>query len=154
MCLASVKDIVYLQWDQGQFLIGNIMRNATLTQRLGFTSPRPIRGDDFGFEYFDRLNRGNEAFTDELTETPFYVPPGGHPSASASKPSVTSFLCTDEARDIFGQADAELTRWTTADYPDDGPHGGAFTNQQVLDEARDFREWVNHLDNRGAPHRV
>jgi tRNA(Arg) A34 adenosine deaminase TadA len=25
MCLGSVKDIVYLQWDQGQFLVGNMM---------------------------------------------------------------------------------------------------------------------------------
>ena len=100
------------------------------------------------------MNRGNDAFTDQLTETPFYVPPSGHASASASKPSVTSFLCTDDARDTFSQADAELATWTTATYLHDRAHGGAFTNQQVLNEARDLREWVNHLDNRGAPHRV
>jgi tRNA(Arg) A34 adenosine deaminase TadA len=154
MCLASVKDIVYLQWDQGQFLIGNIMHNATRTQQLGFLAPRPIRGDDFNFEYFGELNQGNKTFADEVVNEPFYAPPSGPSPASSSKPSVTSFLCTDEARDIFQRADIELARWATADYPVARPHDGAFTNQQVLDQARDFREWVNQLDNRGAPHRV
>lgn len=49
MCLASVKEIVYLQWDQGQFLIGNMMWQATNAEQSGFLAPLPIRGDAFGF---------------------------------------------------------------------------------------------------------
>ena len=151
MCLGSVKDIVYLQWDQGQFLIGNIMWQATNGTK-GFTAPRPIRGDEFGFEYFSQLNEATEAFTQGLAETPFYVSAGG--SFTNATPSVTSFLCTDAAMGIYGAAANELEGWSTATHADYAPTPAALTNQQVLDEAHDFVAWVDELDNRGAPHRV
>lgn len=154
MCLASVKDIVYLQWDQGQFLIGNIMRQATIQQKLGFAAPRPIRGDEFGFEYFTKLNEANDEFSCQVAASPFFRK-DRHDSAPVDKPSVTSFLCTDQARSIHGDAQAELDKWTRARYPDKKPQiASAFTNQEVLTEAHDFLDWVTKLDNRGTPHRV
>lgn len=152
MCLSSVKDIVYLQWDQGQFLVGNIMRKASTTAPEGFTAPLPIRGDEFGFEYFTQLNAANEAFNAKVATNPFYRGPNV-PSPIAS-PAVTSFLCTDEAKAIYASAAAELDAWDTTEHPEYQPNPSALTNQQVLVEARDFLDWVNRLDNRGAPHRI
>jgi hypothetical protein len=154
MCLASVKDIVYLQWDQGQFLIGNIIRNATLSQPPGFLAPRPIRGDQFGFEYFTMLNDANDTFSREVASEPFYTRPDGTHRETATTPSVTSFLCIDDAKAIFEAADEELSGWMSVEnHHAPGGYVG-FTNQQVLDQARDFRVWANQLTNRGAPHRV
>jgi hypothetical protein len=152
MCLGSVKDIVYLQWDQGQFLVGNIMRRATTADQAGFVAPRPIRGDEFGFQYFTQLNAANEAFSEEVKSSPFYTGPGL--SSPAVKPSVTSFLCTDQARAIYADAAAELGGWHQTASPAYQPTPSALTNQEVLVEARDFLDWVSQLDSRGAPHRV
>ncbi len=162
MCLASVKDIVYLQWDQGQFLIGNMMWQATKNQKKdGFGAPRPIRGDDFDFEYFTALNNANEKFRKELTRgEPFYANPDS--KAENRTPSVTSFLCTDIAHDIFQSASEELNRLTGTDlkHGEWRPSSTAMKNDQVLAQAKDFLEWAkqfdrfNMLGSRGAPHRV
>jgi tRNA(Arg) A34 adenosine deaminase TadA len=152
MCLGSVKDIVYLQWDQGQFLVGNIMWQATRIEQMGFTAPRPIRGDEFGFEYFTQLNAANEAFNAKVPTSPFYTGPGA-PSPVTSQ-AVTSFLCTDAARAIYAHATTDLNAWTQADFPTYQPTPSALTNQQALVEAHDFLDWTNQLDNRGAPHRI
>lgn len=53
---------------------------------------------------------------------------------------MTSFLCTDQARDIYRDAAKELASWTRAEHPDERPTADAFTNQEVLTEARDFLE--------------
>lgn len=152
MCLGSVKDIVYLQWDQGQFLVGNMMWRATTAQQMGFTAPRPIRGDEFDFPYFMRLNEANERFEREVETKPFYEGQGS-PRPITSK-AVTSFLCTDLARDIYQEARREFETWQEAKFPSYKPAESAFTNQQVLVEAHDFLNWASQLDNRGAPHRV
>ncbi|OBH93861.1 hypothetical protein A5678_05040 [Mycobacterium sp. E2733] len=163
MCLASVKDIVYLQWDQGQFLIGNMMWQATKDQKKahGFGAPRPIGGDDFDFEYFTSLNNANENFRKEMTQgATFYEDPGSN--TKSDKPSVTSFLCTDAAYDIFKQATEELEnlKATGLKYPEWGPKSSALKNDDALRQAKDFLEWVrgfdrfNRLGSRGAPHRV
>jgi tRNA(Arg) A34 adenosine deaminase TadA len=152
MCLGSVKDIVYLQWDQGQFLIGNMMWQATTTEEMGFTAPRPIRSDEFGFEYFTQLNEANDSFSHEVASNPFYTGPGA--KAPVTSPAVTSFLCTDQAREIYGNATAELEQWTEAHYPSYQPAPTALTNQQALIQAKDFLDWVNQIDDRGAAHRV
>lgn len=153
MCLANVKEVVYLQWDQGQFLIGNILHKATEAQNYGFRAPKPIRGDEFGFEYFDQLNEGSRDFDNRVASTPFYFTHDGT-GKKVQSPSVTSFLCTDAARSIFERADHELNTWTTSLFPESRKGAKAFTNQQVLQQARDFSQWVKRLSNRGTPHRV
>jgi len=164
MCLASVKDIVYLQWDQGQFLIGNMMWQATKDQKKdGFGAPRPIRGDDFDFDYFMMLNDANEDFRKKLDNgAVFYTNPDS--KAVNRTPSVTSFLCTDAARAIFFKASAELERLGKRDLEcgDWRPEGNptALKNEDVLTQAKDFLNWAkqfdrfNMLGSRGAPHRV
>jgi hypothetical protein len=152
MCLGSVKDIVYLQWDQGQFLVGNIMWKATTAEHMGFIAPRPIRGDEFGLPYFPLLNEENEAFNGEVGSKPFYEGPGA--SGPVTSKAVTSFLCTDQARAIFGAAAAAFEQYNQAEFPEYKPAPSALTNQQALVEAHDFLDWVSQLESRGAPHRV
>lgn len=152
MCLGSVKEIVYLQWDQGQFLIGNMMWQATTTEQQGFTAPRPIRGDEIDLPEFMQLNEANEVFSREVTTKPFYEGPGTEKPVTS--PSVTSFLCTDLAQKIYGNATHGFEELSTLSYPDFKPLPSAFTNQEALVEAHDFLKWVRELDSRGAPHRV
>ncbi len=157
MCLASVKEVVYLQWDQGQYLIGNIMWRATRDQKdTNYGAPRPVRGDDFDFSYFTKLNAAFEDFRVQIESgTPFFN------GRIEKRAAITAFLCTDAARDIFGAAADELDHltltqpeWRPAQRPT------ALTNAQVLAEVRDFRDWAqqfqkaNALGSRGAPHRV
>lgn len=153
MTLASVNEIVYLQWDQGQFLIGNLMYKATANTRLGFRAPRPISGEEFDFEYFAKLNEKNVEFSTAVSDYPFYT----QGEISVRTPSVTSFLCTDSARAIYAAATAELNQWEDLHVPDYVPPGApptALTNSEVLLEAKDFQKYANALGNRGAPHRV
>lgn len=152
MCLGSVKDIVYLQWDQGQFLVGNMMWQATTTQQMGFTAPRPVRGDEFGFQYFTQLNAANDAFSTEVKNSPFYT--GAGTPSPVSSPAVTSFLCTDRARAIYAKASQEFSAWHEAAFTTHRPIPTALTNQEALVEARDFLDWISQLPSRGAPHRV
>ncbi len=153
MTLGSVKEIVYLQWDQGQFLIGNLMYKATANTKLGFRAPRPISGDEFDFGYFAELNEKNAEFSVVVGDRPFYV----QGDISVRTPSVTSFLCTDAARAIYATATAELNQWEDVCVPDYVPPGApvtTLTNSDVLLEAKDFQKYANELGNRGAPHRV
>jgi hypothetical protein len=152
MCLASVKEIVYLQWDQGQFLIGNMMWQATTAQNSGFIAPRPIRGDEFGFEYFDALNQANDKFSNSVQQYPFYRSPDG--KVIINTPAVTSFLCTDPAYKIYYMAQNELSNWKTSKFPDYRPIPSAFSNAEVLSQVHDYLTWFDELNNRGTPHRV
>jgi tRNA(Arg) A34 adenosine deaminase TadA len=159
MTLASVKEIVYMQWDQGEFLVGNLMYQATQAQNAlgqgGFTAPRPIRGDDIGMDSFMALNNGNDAFSQQVVQQPFYR----DGSFVANTPSVTSYLCTDGAYQIYANVAATFL-WGYPDmplqYPDFAPgdQPGFLTNAEVLSNALVFYAYVDQLGNRGTAHRV
>ncbi|MEU2516633.1 hypothetical protein [Streptomyces syringium] len=152
MCLASVKEVVYLQPDDGQFLIGNIMRRATKAQPLGFTAPRPVSGTEIDLGYYNELATGYQEFMRRVLDEPFYRK-GDH---TIRTPSLTSFLCTDAAYRIYGQARAELGRWKAPKYPEHRPEQpeSSFTNQQALALAKDFLQYLRAIQNRGTAHRV
>ncbi|MFE5923055.1 hypothetical protein [Streptomyces sp. NPDC056468] len=152
MCLASVKEVVYLQPDTGQFLIGNIMRRATKEQKLSFTAPRPISGREIGLRYYDELAEGAESFDANVGEEPFFR----SPTKTINGPSLTSYLCTDDAYRTFERAANELSDWSNLAYPDFRPATAesALSNRQVLDMAKDFLEYVLTVKNRGTSHRV
>jgi hypothetical protein len=155
MTLASVKAVVYLQWDQGQFLIGNIMYQVTRGAELGFVSPLPISGAEIELPYFSELNKGNDEFSQEVGKDPFFK--GG--GSNRNKPSITSFLCTDVALAIYQRAAdefKELTEVTVTcpEYTPDGATQGALSNAEVRSEVRDFWEYARAINNRGTAHRV
>ncbi|MEV6394534.1 hypothetical protein AB0M39_07065 [Streptomyces sp. NPDC051907] len=151
MCLASVKEVVYLQPDDSQFLIGNIMRRTTRAQGPGFIAPRPIAGDEIGFAYFRDLAEGNRDFGRRVEHEPFYQ----NGVKAVKTPSVTSYLCTDNAYQNFAAASAEVNGMSLQ-HPDYRPDlvPSALTNQQALAMATDFLTYVKSVRNRGTSHRV
>jgi tRNA(Arg) A34 adenosine deaminase TadA len=157
MCLADVREVVYLQYDNGQFYVGNIMHRATADPRHPFRSPFPLPADAFGFDYYDRLNAANEAFAQGVKQRPFFVGPYG----PRGTPSVTSFLCTDGAVEIYQQATEEfaaLSEVRSRSYRRPARAGQvpatSLTNEQVLAEVKTFYEYARIEGRRGTPHRV
>ncbi len=161
MALAAVREIVYLQYDQGQYLIGNLMYRATRgggpasAKRAG--APRPIPGDAFGFEWYDRLNAANIDFAKRVKSAPFFHKPGFR-DASAS---VTSFLCTDDALEIYRDAAQTLEATSTTEHPDyrrpdhlGEPVEGALSNAEVLVAVKRFLDYAKTQGRRGTQHRV
>jgi hypothetical protein len=164
MSLARVKRVIYLQNDFGAYMLGNIMFNLAGPG----VSPHPIPASEIGLPEFDELNSANLAFARNILDAEkrkaalggaFYVPP--RPDGNAQPdldhadfaPSITSFLCTDAAYDIFGKGAAKLTS-APLQFPNDKmPIEGSLTNQQCLDEARRFFAYADVEGFRGSPHR-
>lgn len=166
MALARVKEIVYLQTDPGMYLVGNILRNLTRpisgipNSTGGLTSPMPISGADFDFEYFNRLNESFSKFPELLKSSPFYKP--NNPQLPEKKnPSITSFLCTKSAFEIYSNAFDEFGSLAVDDlkFPDYKPlkNGkvleNAKTNQFVLAEIKDFYQYATVSGKRATPHK-
>jgi tRNA(Arg) A34 adenosine deaminase TadA len=161
MALANVREVVYLQYDQGQYLIGNLMYKATRrdgpasAKRLG--APRPVAAGEFDFGWYEQLNAANLEFGQRVRTEPFFRG-GGRVDRSAS---VTSFLCTDRALEIYRDAARTLRATTTTDHPDyrrpdhEGDAvEGALSNAEVLPAVKLFLDYVQTQGGRGTQHRV
>lgn len=154
MTLGQVYQTVYLQRDPGMYLIGNILRNLT---QPGLRAPLPIPGNAFGLEYFEQLNEAFQCFVTHVKEKPFHISTEGHKDFSSS---MTSFLCTDEARKIFGAAHDELYTFTPK-YGDFRPaasvtlpDGDVLSNEEVLTHLQRFLEYAVTKGQRGTPHKL
>jgi hypothetical protein len=166
MALARVKEIVYLQTDPGMYLVGNILRNLTrpipgIQKSTGsLTSPMPVSGENIDLEYFTRLNEGFLSFPELLESQPFFKPYNTQLPEKRS-PSITSFLCTKAAFDIYSEAFEEFMSLTIdkLKYPDYKPlkNGkvleNARTNQIVLAEIKDFYQYATVSGKRATPHK-
>lgn len=155
MALGQVREVVYLHRDTGMYFVGNILFNLTHGTKL--PAPYPTPADAFGFSYFDELNAAFEAFRTAVAEKPFYIGKDGYKDASSS---VTSFLCTDEAFDIYTRAAAEFTAYTVA-HPDykpveetATPAAQVLTNAAVLAQAKRFFAYARSDGRRGTPHKL
>ena len=164
MSLSRVKRVIYLQNDFTAYMIGNIMFNLAGDG----VSPRPIPASDIGLAEFDELNTANLAFVRNVSDAEkrkdalggaFFVPPlsdaQSRPDVDNAdfSPSITSFLCTDVAYDIFSKGTAKLTN-VPLQFPGEKlAIEGSLTNQQCLDEARRFFTYADIEGFRGSPHR-
>lgn len=153
MALGRVREVVYLQTDPGMYFIGRILRNLT---DEGLRAPLPIAGGEIGLPYFAELDAAFSDFSRRVVSEPFW-----RGDKDDTSPSVTSFLCTKYARDIFGRARQQFEALTAAnlEHPDyrpgdvDGsPIVTAKTNAQAIDEARDFLYYAIVSGRRGTPH--
>ena len=171
MSLAGVKQIVYMQNDFTAYKIGNIMynlanrtpikdANGNVTGSIP-AAPVPIPASKVGIAEFDKLNRGNLDFITKMNagSEPFF--------RSASfvdrDPSITSFLCTDTALDIFKAGGSNLDslqlqfkdyRFPVQDSLPDDPAKRVLTNQECLAQAQRFFEYVDVEGYRGSPHKL
>lgn len=179
MTLANAKRVVYLQSDPGQYFVGNILYNlsepdpppamlkALLTEdytrpplvKPKYRAPEPIDASLFDFEYKHKLERAYLNFVEQcdvqkkkaffqgpkLTDQPVYTK------------GLTSFLCTDDAKDLFTAAANELQSMVLkhANYAPDRSDGtpATFTNAGALEHAKMFLAHALNQGNRGTPHR-
>ncbi len=171
MSLAGIKQIVYMQNDFTAYKIGNIMYNLANRTPIADASgnvtssipsaPVPIPGSMVGIAEFDKLNRGNLDFIARMNA-------GNEPFFKSGNfvdrdPSITSFLCTDTAFDIFKSGGGNLDslqlqfkdyRFPVQDPLPDDPATRALTNEECLAEARKFFEYVDVEGYRGSPHKL
>lgn len=166
MALARVKEIIYLQTDPGMYLIGNILRNLTRAlpgipaSNGSLTSPMPVKGSDFNFDYYNQLNLAFAEFPNLLQSKYFFI---SSEDATKSKKaaSITSFLCTKAAFDIYrnAQAEFESLKIESLKYPDFKPEKdgkvveNAKSNRFVLAEVKDFYQYATKSGKRGTPHK-
>jgi tRNA(Arg) A34 adenosine deaminase TadA len=174
MSLAGIKQIVYLQNDFTAYKIGNIMYNLAnrsevidpagkITSLPG--APIPIPASEVGLAEFDRFNDAYLTFTRNIRAAgaanppdltgAFFVPEHGEPDFD---PSVTSFLCTDDARAIFISGGQKLDSLTLGN-PAWKPAGKAsddevLSNLQCLEQARRFYQYADVEGYRGSPHKL
>jgi len=153
MALATVKQVVYLQQDPGMFSIGNILWH--FTEKTELQAPLPISGQQIDLPHFTSLNERFGSFAEQqasATGKPFFIPPNGHEEYSES---LTSFLCTRAAYDVFRQGEREFDGLAAATlrFPAFQPLEGALTNAECLKEATDFRSYATQTARRGTPHK-
>jgi tRNA(Arg) A34 adenosine deaminase TadA len=174
MALAGVKQIVYMQNDFTAYKIGNIM--YTLANRMNTTNaeghpaslpgaPIPIAGSLIGLDEFDLLNNANLKFSKDIVaagsalqpnpDSAFFVPDNGSPDFD---PSITSFLCTDDAHRIFEDGGGKLNT-VKLGFPDWKPPAknndkDALANCDCLAHAKEFYAYADIEGYRGSPHKL
>lgn len=174
MALGYVMKVVYLQQDIGQNLIGNILYNLTRphekVESFKFDdntytrpkpkprnfAPEPIAAQAFEFEYQDRLERSYTAFLAEGAKEDgrrFFKNNGKEKRAD----SLTSFLCTDEAKAIFDSGAQEFANMKLANEQWTPTRGdglpATMTNAKALEHAQAFLSHAISTARRGTPHR-
>jgi len=174
MSLAGIKQIVYLQNDFTAYKIGNIMYNLAnrvdMIDPLGKVTslpgaPIPIAASEIGLDEFGRLNDSYLRFATNIVAAgaadppdlagAFFIPEHGKPDFD---PSITSFLCTDDARTIFASGGQKLDglklengTWRS---PNKAGDDDVLTNAQSLEQARKFYQYADVEGYRGSPHKL
>jgi tRNA(Arg) A34 adenosine deaminase TadA len=178
MSLAGVKQIIYMQNDFTAYKIGNIMfnlanrrpakddkgqiiKNSDGTDKMIPGAPVPIPAQKVGLDkFFKKLNDANIDFGKKMQGEFFFKPIDGKEDR---EPSITSFLCTDAALNIFKDGADALDKMVIQfkPYPfKDAPRPLSedpqrmLTNQECLDEARKFFEYADFEGYRGSPHKL
>jgi tRNA(Arg) A34 adenosine deaminase TadA len=161
MSLGGVKQVVYLQNDFTAYMIGNIMFNLANPVAGLAGAPKPIPASAVGLAQFQPLNDANLAFVKDIQDAQarndstraFFISPDK--TFIDYDPSITSFLCTDAARDIFEdggrQLDTLTLKFPNEKHPDERD---VLTNQQCLEEARSFFKYADIEGYRGSPHKL
>lgn len=163
MSLGRVKHVVFLQHDPGAYRIGNIMYNLAgpdpSNNALAF-APLPIPGDAIDLPHFTKLDQGYAAFADARKQAKaqgdlngaFFISPDGTPDYA---PSMTSFLCTDDAFAMFSLGGDDFDTMQLSDPGATSPgNPTSWTNRQCLDHATRFYAYADVQGFRGSPHKL
>ena len=120
-------------------------------------------GDHTAEHRFKELNEANLAFIRDLNEgkkkdessQAFFVSDSG---VKDFTPSITSFLCTDTALDIFKRGGAALDTmnliFRDRRQPNEPDRLEVLTNEQCLKEAHEFYKYADIEGYRGSPHKL
>jgi hypothetical protein len=163
MSLGRVKQVVYLQHDPGTYRVGNIMFNLAGRDPADQStlSPIPIAASAIDLRQFNDLNESYQKFKKTILDAKnqnnpdraFFIPPDGSPADFA--PSITSFLCTDDAFAIFSAGADELKNMELKFPAERNPTKQmSWTNQQCLDHTRRFFDYADVEGFRGSPHKL
>lgn len=152
MTLGDVKNIIYLQDDPGMYHIGNIVKN--LTDGQGFIeAPLPVSGSEIGFNLYAELNNEFSKFEEQQKTKqgiPFVIHSDGEKQYTSS---ITSFLCTNAAYDVFRKGLIKLDGFKPQ-YGNFKPRENSMSNGEVLKECRSFYNYATTMGKRGTPHRM
>ena len=119
MSLAGIKQIVYLQNDFTAYMIGNIMFNLANPVAGSLPgAPIPIPASEVGLQQFKTLNDAHLAFRKDIQDAKdkndstrsFFISPDK--TFIDYDSDITSFLCTDAARDILDEGGKKLDTMT------------------------------------------
>jgi hypothetical protein len=142
-------------------MIGNIMFNLANPVAGLPGAPKPIPASAVGLQQFQALNDANLAFVKDIQDAKarndstraFFISPDK--TFVDFDPSITSFLCTDTAHDIFQQGGKQLDTMTL-EFPNEKQpdERDVLTNQECLEEARSFFKYADLEGYRGSPHKL
>ena len=164
MSLAGVKQVVYLQNDPGAYRIGNIMYNLAGNNSDGSPlAALPIPAPAIGLPYLQDLNRKYERFRDQQVEAKNKSDADHAYFRSCREKqekvdpvyttSITSFLCTDTALEVFRKGAGEF-RSMTLKHEEFPNREDVWTNRKCYDEACRFFEYADVEGFRGSPHKL
>jgi tRNA(Arg) A34 adenosine deaminase TadA len=170
MSLAGVKQIIYLQNDFTAYKIGNIMYNLANRTDIRDDSgtvigsipgaPVPIPASEIELPEFKALNDGNLEFENKMRAGNDFFFKSSDGNFVDRDPSITSFLCTDQAFEIFenGGKKFDSLPLQSKQFPYTGPvpsdPNRILTNEECLAEATKFFEYVDVEGYRGSPHKL
>ena len=152
MALARVKEVVYLQSDDGAMRAANVLYNL---KPYG-ASPTPIQASQCGVDFGKKLEDAFEYYKVKVSDPkhpPFFVPVDKSKTPDRGT-SLATFLCTDGARDIFEEGAALFSQLVDARRQAEDDEGDPIrpaTLDSLLDMA-EFFEYVNQGGHRGTPH--
>lgn len=157
MALAGLREVIYLQPDDGALRIANVLYNMKPYGAMVL----PVAAIDCSLPYGNALEAGYDKFKEEIAGgVPFWRDP------TSAKPSDTrasraSFLCTDRALEQYDLGTSQFDALTVAgltygnyrrQVPAAKQPGTPLTNAQVLEEANEFLEYAKASGFRGTPH--
>jgi tRNA(Arg) A34 adenosine deaminase TadA len=163
MSLGRVKQVVYLQNDPGAYRVGNIMYNLAGREEPGDGSALaalPIPASEIGLSCLTDLNGRYQTFRKEMADAEkakdasrayFLLRRSSQPVFTQS---ITSFLCTDIALDVFRKQADQFHNMRLNHASDRFPaETDTWSNQQCLEEARKFFTYADVEGFRGSPHK-
>jgi tRNA(Arg) A34 adenosine deaminase TadA len=159
MSLARVKQVVYLQNDPGQYRVGNIMFNLAGEDQHGPLSTLPVPASLLGMTCMQDLNLAYADFVARIKAAQGRNDAhGAYFCAGGAAPpdfdiSITSFLCTDRAREIFARTAQQFLSGRVEELPPP-ERDSAMTNAQCLRHALQFYQYADIEGFRGTPHKL
>lgn len=177
MSLAGIKQIIYMQNDFTAYKIGNIMYNLANRNPIRDAkgnpvqdsqgkpvtlpgAPIPIAGSEIQLVEFDQLNKANLEFFNNSNaaqaannkEGAFFIPEKGEPLYDNT---ITSFLCSDAALDIFNRGAGKLdNKPGSPSWKPKNATPETLTNEQCWEHTKKFYDYADIEGYRGSPHKL